>query len=182
MAGRVRQVQAFVRERSQEQGLRGALSFRAEPLGGRLNLARGTCRVSSLGWSGVGQLGRDLDRTTDAPSHRAATCVERVGPFRGLSLILRAARQPVSDPDALDHQDPLLKEHLSLGFTDQAAVAGLDPARLQRASERAGQSSCCRGDDVVKGGGVLGIRIGWCSVMFTDRPVCTEEDRGRLRW
>jgi hypothetical protein len=29
MAGRVRQVQAFFGERSQEQGLRGALSFRS---------------------------------------------------------------------------------------------------------------------------------------------------------
>jgi hypothetical protein len=40
MAGRVRQVQAFVRERSQEQGLRGALSFRPSwlPEGSAQNL------------------------------------------------------------------------------------------------------------------------------------------------
>jgi hypothetical protein len=80
--------------------------------------------------------------------------------------------------DAPDHQDLAVALHLSPGFRHQPAVAGRNFARLQRASERAGQSASGRRDDIVEGGGMRLVHGGVDPVVLGDLGVHSEEDRG----
>jgi hypothetical protein len=61
--------------------------------------------------------------------------MEAVGPFGRLPFVLRAAGQPVSDPDPLDHQDFILDLHIAFSLGAQLSLAGVDPSRLQRATQ-----------------------------------------------
>ena len=83
--------------------------------------------------------------------------MEGVRPFGGLSLVFRAAGEAVPHANSLDHQHPVLDEDVSFSLGGQLAVAGVDPARLQRATEGSGQSTGCCRDNVVKGRGVLRV-------------------------
>ena len=86
--------------------------------------------------------------------YRAATCVVLVRAFRGSSLLLRASTELIPHPDALDDQHTVLDLDVTLTFGSQPALARIDPARLQRASQCSGQSTGGCGDDVVEGGRV----------------------------
>jgi hypothetical protein len=57
-----------------------------------------------------------------------------VCPPRGILLIGRAAPKPVLNPNPFDHQHAVLQLDVALDRRLQSALAGLDPARLQRAS------------------------------------------------
>jgi hypothetical protein len=57
-----------------------------------------------------------------------------VRPSCGLLLIGRAFGQTVRDTDPFDHQHAVLQLDVALDRRLQSALAGLDPARLQRAS------------------------------------------------
>ena len=81
--------------------------------------------------------------------------MECMSPLGCLSLVLGASHQQVGDPDPLDHQHLVFEEDVTLPGCRQTAIAGVDPARLQRATQGAGQSTSRRGDDVVEGGGVV---------------------------
>src|SRR5437879_6300458 len=106
-------------------------------------------RVSSKG-SGVPQLRANVDTSADRPGDRAALDVQRVRSLGRVSLVLRAVPQHVLHPDPPDDEDPVLDDHVSLRRRLQPAVAGVDSAHLQRATEGAGQSTGGGGDDVVE--------------------------------
>jgi hypothetical protein len=76
------------------------------------------------------------------------------------SLHLRALflgyRHAVVGRDALDHKHPITLEDLSDGLNVEALAVNFDLTRLQRACERAGQSTACSSDDVVEG-----CRVRW---------------------
>src|SRR5436309_3877676 len=107
------------------------------------------CRVSP-NRSGVPQLRANVDASADRPGDRAALDVQRVRPLGRLSLVLRAVPQQVLHPDPPDDEDLVLDDHVSLRRRLQPPVAGVDSARLQRATESAGQSTGGGGDDVVE--------------------------------
>src|SRR5690349_25166200 len=96
-------------------------------------------------------------------------------PLRRLAFVRRAVAQRVRDPDPLDHEDLLLDVDVALGLGRQPPLARVDPARLQRASKGAGESTGGRGDDVVEGGGVLRVLTWRRSVVLADGPVRAED-------
>src|SRR6202011_2563828 len=98
----------------------------------------------------------------------------------GLALVLRAILEPVADTDALDDEHLVLKLHVSLSLGLQLASAGVDSARLQRATQGAGQSTGRRRDHVVECGGVVWEQAGRSAVVFPDLIVGSEEDWLRL--
>jgi hypothetical protein len=63
--------------------------------------------------------------------------------------------------DAPDDEHTAFLLNLAYGFRGEAAIAGRNTARLQRAPKRASQSTCDGSNHVVKRGGVwlLGTRI-----------------------
>jgi hypothetical protein len=71
--------------------------------------------------------------------------VEAVGPSRRVALVVGQS-QVVGNMDAFHHQDSPLQFHLANRFRGQPALAGGDPARLQRATQGASQSTGCGGD------------------------------------
>jgi len=73
-----------------------------------------------------------------------------VGAPGGVLLIRRTARQPVSDSNALDDEHAVLDLHIAFGLGGEVALASVDLARLQRATQRAGESTCRRGDHVIE--------------------------------
>ncbi len=54
--------------------------------------------------------------------------------FRHLPLVRRAAGQGVANPDPLDDEHAVFHLDVALALGDQLPAAGLDPARLQRAT------------------------------------------------
>jgi len=74
-----------------------------------------------------------------------------VGAPGGVLLIRRTARQPVSDSNALDDEHAVLDLHIAFGLGGEVALASVDLARLQRATQRAGESTRRRRDHVIEG-------------------------------
>lgn len=62
--------------------------------------------------------------------------------------------QLVASVDALDYQDTALEFDLTFRIDPETTASGGDPARLERAPERADQSTSGSGHDVVEGGRV----------------------------
>lgn len=98
-------------------------------------------------------------------------------PRGSFPLVVRAADELVPDSDALDHEDLVLDNHIALRLGAEPALAGVDPARLQRATQGAGQSTGGGCDDVVERRGVIGVLAGSRAVMLPNLIVGTEEDR-----
>jgi hypothetical protein len=130
---------------------------------------------------GESQLGRDLDRLLDALRHRAATGVEGVRALRRLALVLGAAGQRVAHANPLDDEHLLVEVDLAFGFRRKPALARVDPARLQRATQGAGESTGRGGDDVVERGRVVLILAGRRAVVLTNLVVGSEEHGVGLR-
>lgn len=65
---------------------------------------------------------------------------------RGGLVLLRIQLEGVFHVNALDHENLLVYLNFTGGFGRQPAFAGRDIARLQRASEGPGQSTCGRSD------------------------------------
>ncbi len=84
------------------------------------------------------ELRGDVDAAADALGDRAAARMERMRSLRRLALVLRAAGEVIANVDALDHEHLVLDDHDTLGVGGQLSLAGVDPARLQRASKGAG--------------------------------------------
>jgi len=99
-----------------------------------------------------------------------------MGSLRGLSLVLRATRQRVADADPLDDEHLVLEVDLAFGLGRQPSPARVDPARLQRATQGAGESTGSGGDDIVERRGVIGILAGRRAVVLTDLVVGAEVD------
>jgi len=118
----------------------------------------------------------DVDRAADAPGDRAAAGVKAVRALGGLSLVLRAAGQLISNANAFDHQHLVLDFHVAFSLAHEPAVAGVDPARLQRATQGAGQSTGSGCHDIIERRGVVGVEPGRGSVVLAHLVVGSEND------
>jgi len=85
--------------------------------------------------------------------------MKAVRPHRRVTFVVGKA-QVVGHLDALDHQHLPLQFHLANRFRGQPALAGRDPARFQRATQGAGQSTGCGGNQVVERGSVGFVDVG----------------------
>jgi hypothetical protein len=87
----------------------------------------------------------------------------------------------IGDVDAADDQDIVLELDLARDLGGEAAVAGVDLARLQRASEGAGQSAAGGGHHVVESGRVGLDDLGVDLVVGGHRAVHAEDHGSGLR-
>ncbi len=99
-----------------------------------------------------------------------------VRPLGGLTLVVRAARQGVVHADPLDDEDTVFYLDVTFGRRHQLAAARLDSARLQRATQGAGESTGGGRDHVVERRGVRLVRPGGCLIVRRHLVVHTEED------
>ncbi len=68
----------------------------------------------------------------------------------GVLLFRRTTPQLVADPNALDDEHAVLDLDIPLGLGGEMSLASVDLARLQRATQRAGESTCRGGDHVIE--------------------------------
>jgi len=94
------------------------------------------------------EIGRDLDRFFQGSVDGAIAGVPKMHPLDGFP-IFGVRLNPVADVDPPDDQNFVLSLNLPSDFRGKPAIAGVDPARLQRASQGAGQSAACGGNHVV---------------------------------
>ena len=99
----------------------------------------------------------------------------------GVLLIRRATLQLVADPNALDDEYAALDLDVALGLGREMSLAGVDLARLQRATQRTGESTCCRRDHVIECCGVRLEGPGLGPVMLRHLVVHAEGNRLGLR-
>jgi len=99
----------------------------------------------------------------------------------GVLLIRRATLQLVADPNALDDEHAALDLDVALGLGREMSLAGVDLARLQRATQRTGESTCCRRDHVIECCGVRLEGPGLGPVMLRHLVVHAEGNRLGLR-
>jgi hypothetical protein len=92
---------------------------------------------------------------------------------------IRIELEQVDDVDTLDDEDAVLVLDLAPRFGDESAFACGDVTRLQRASERPGESTGRRGDDVVERRRPLGVAAALDPVVVGDLVVDAEPDRLR---
>ncbi len=94
----------------------------------------------------------------------------------GLAVLCHSA-QVIGHMDSSENEHLVVRLDLSFHFSRQLSIAGVDVARLQRASERAEQSASRRGDDVVDRRGMgLGYFRGH-AIMLGDGAVDAEHRR-----
>ena len=103
------------------------------------------------------QLRVDDDGARNALGDRAARGVERMGALGRLALVGGAARQLVPDPDALDDEHLVFDHDVAFSLRTQPALASVDPARFQRASQRAGESTGGGRYHIVECRGMVGM-------------------------
>lgn len=101
--------------------------------------------------------------------------VER--PLDFLAVGTRINPQPVLNVDALDHQDAVIRLDLTGRLACESAFACGDLTRLQRASERSGQSAGRRRDHVVERRRSLGVAAPCDAVVVGHGVVHPELDR-----
>jgi hypothetical protein len=95
------------------------------------------------------ELRGDLNRASEAARDGTEPGVESVDSLRVSSTVLRD-RQPIVDLDPLDDQHTVFGLDLTDGLDFVPTWINSDLTRLQRACERAGQSTACGRDDVVE--------------------------------
>ena len=101
-------------------------------------------------------------------------------PLDCLPLIVRRF-EPVAYVNAPDHEDLFFELDLARGLRSKLVVAGIDLARLQRASECARESAGGRSYDVIQGRGVRRISARRDLVVFGDLGMNAKDDRLFLR-
>ena len=121
------------------------------------------------------QVGAHRDTRADALVDRAPRGVMGVRPLCGLTLVVRAARERVVHADSLDDEDPVFYLDVTFGRRHQLAAARLDSARLQRATQGAGESTGGGRYHVVESGGVR-LKPGRCLIVRRHLVVHPEED------
>ena len=97
-----------------------------------------------------------------------------------LALVVRATPQRVAHVDLLDHQDLVFEIDIAFTLCSQPALARVDPARFQRATQGSGESTGSCGHDVVEGRGVVGILARRGAVVLPDHAMRAERDGLRL--
>src|SRR3990172_204253 len=117
-----------------------------------------------------------FDAIANGPCHRAEISVKAPYSLGDIAL-LGANFQPVGNVDAFYDQHFAVLENLASGLGGQITFACGDAARLQRASERARQSTRGRGDQVIQGGCVwlMDGQVG--AVVFGDLRVNAKSHR-----
>jgi hypothetical protein len=90
---------------------------------------------------------------------------------------VRADPQTILDMDSLDDQNFVLDLDFSRDFRGEIALGQLNAARLQRASQGAGQSPAGCGDDIVESRGARWKPLGIDAVVFGDLGMDAEESR-----
>jgi hypothetical protein len=103
--------------------------------------------------------------------------MELVRALSGLALVVRTILECVVDAYRLDDQDFVLQVDVTLSIGGQPPLARIDPARLQRASQGACQSTGRRRDDVVESGGMVRILSRRRPIVLPDLIVGAEDDR-----
>lgn len=88
-----------------------------------------------------------------------------VSVLRCLSLILRSTKL-VMDMDASEHKDPFVKLDLTSSLRGKSAIASVNLAYFQCASEGPRQSASGCSNDVVDRGGMGRKRIGWYFIVL----------------
>lgn len=68
--------------------------------------------------------------------------------------------QPIVDMNLRDDENRSFLFDLSGDLSDEGSTACRDATRLQRAPEGTGQSTACRSDEVVEGGGIRRKLVG----------------------
>ena len=96
--------------------------------------------------------------------------------FGRLALVLGAATQCVVDADLLGDEHLVHQVDLSLGLGGQPALARVDPARLQRATQRPRESTGGGGHQVVERRGPLRELPRRGAVVLAHRAVRAERD------
>ena len=102
--------------------------------------------------------------------------MEGVGALGGFPLVFGTAGQLISNTNAFDHQHLVVDLDVAFSIADEPAFCGVDTARLQRATQGAGQSTGCCRHDVIERGGVVGVEPGRGSVVLTHLVVGSEHD------
>src|SRR5712692_1623999 len=97
-----------------------------------------------------------------------------------LALVFGAPGEVISNVDALDHEHLVLQHDDAFGIGGQPTVAGVDPARLQRAPQGPRESTSGSGHHVVERGGMVGILPGGGAVVLADLVMRPEHDRFAL--
>jgi hypothetical protein len=102
--------------------------------------------------------------------------VDVVNPFNRLPLVRRRS-ELIAYVNASDHKHVSLELNFSDCFRTKPVIAGVDLARLQRASECPGESTGGRGNDIIQGCGMRWISIRGNLVMLSDLGMNAEDDR-----
>ena len=104
-----------------------------------------------------------------------------VHPLNGFSCFCRCL-DVVNHMNASNHQHAIFGLNLASHFSRQVFIACVDLARLQRASESAGESTTGSGNDVVErcGMGLDNLRVD--AVVFSDRAMDAKANGIFLRW
>ena len=102
--------------------------------------------------------------------------------LRRFAFVLGATGKLVVNANPLDDQHAILDLDIALAFRCQLAAAGVDPTRLQRASQGAGHSTRCCRDHVVQRGRARFYVLGSDAIVLGNRIVDGEDDRVCLRW
>jgi hypothetical protein len=97
-------------------------------------------------------------------------------PLGRFSLVLRATFERVADPDPPDEEDLLVQLDVALSLGRQPSLRSVDPARLQRATQGAGQSTGGCRDQIVERGRVLGVLARVSPIVLTDRAMGAKQD------
>lgn len=100
-----------------------------------------------------------------------------VRPLSRVPLVGRTPAQAIAHPDPLDHQDPVLHLDVAFGVRLQLPLPGIDPARLQRATQGARESAGGGGNDVVERGGPGFHPFRQPAVVLADGSVRAERNR-----
>ncbi len=103
--------------------------------------------------------------------------MKAVSAFGGLAFVIGTADQGVNDTDSLDYEDAVLDHDIALGLAAEVAMAGVYPARFQRATQGAGQSTGGCSDNVVERRSVILVFTLSRSVVLAHLGVGPKEDR-----
>jgi hypothetical protein len=103
-----------------------------------------------------------------------------VNPFYGFAGVLGASQQEVN-VNAANYQHSLIGFDFAAYVGPQAAVGGIDFARIQRAPEGSEHSTTQGGDHIIEGCRVRFRELGWIqAVMLSNGTMNAEDDWLRL--
>ena len=115
-----------------------------------------------------------VDSAVERPVHGALHLEGVVRPLCRLDLVCGHAFQREDDVDPTEQQNALVHFHFSMSHRRQVACARRDPARLQRASQGAKQSTAGGGNHIVDRRGVRIGHVPLNAIVASNRTVSAE--------